>query len=1233
MNARTESRLPASIRRVLSSYKRRSRAVRAVGGLFFTAGIVGAAAGLAAAADRLFRLGAPVRMILFAALVLTCLSLLARAVLVPIIRRVGDRRAAARVGHSFPETEEDLVSAVELSTQDEQGVSHALVDSALSKIAARTSAVDYRAAVPFRPLVRTALLFAVILGILQAAFFLSPKAVGNALHRLFSWDQPYYLATRLAVSPEDGHVIATQSRLTVSVGVSGDRLPGTGRLEARTASESLDAQLRFDHEKAEWISGPLFSGISFRVRAGDDRTQWRHVRVVDPPALQRKSAVLTLPPYANSATKDVDEIEGPLRIVEGTAVVISARPIRRGEDPEFRCREGALVCGDERIRLLPGPDGVLHTRTDEPWMPQRNAEPGRRGRQYRISLVDGFGLKSRNEDAITVEVAEDQLPVVNITSPGHDLEVLPTDTVTIQTAARDDLGVRYLKLRHARRRAEDAAAEAPPERERWQHRLLASAEMDAMPLELNGKLTLSIAALGLEPGDLLEYSAVASDFKDDGSLRLSHSPSYRIRVLSEQQHLERIMDALKDLEMEMRTLAARQREESAQAGRLAERAAEAAADADQDARRQVGRDARNAQQREMDESRATLSLADRLAELIPELARNRSTEAGIISRMQQLSAEAGDIARDPITDAARGLGEAAADPQGSDSQAQGSQSQGSQSQGSQSQGSQSQGSQSQGSQSQGSQSQGSQSQGSQSQDSQSQQDQESALEQAEQSAEEAAQRLEDLATRAERMQSESILEQLAAEAERLAARQDEVKESTVPLAQKTIGRQPLELPANLRRALDLVAASEESIADDAEQLAADIAQAADDLAHTDAEGADTARRAAGKMEDDKTADNAAAVAEQLKHNKLLITLPGQQNVIRSLKEVAEILRGPAAQDEATRLAKEIREFIRRQKGINTTIEKNVEAEKPEPPPAAMGRGQSGLKRDVREAASALRWLAQTFDMFESRTAQKLDRAGGEMNSGAIALYASNMPTGLEHGERALRLLEEAAEELEQESSQMAGQGQQQQQEMSEAALLLLRILVDQKKVNQDVGRTDEARPRSHEMFFNRTLDLAERQSELHVMAGRLQEMLAQFQAAADIVDQAGNAMDVARLALDNADTAKDTRVVGRQVVLLLEQFLRSQQGGGGGGGGGGAMQDMMAMMQGRPGAAGGGYHGGTNAPIMPHTLEQGIGDDTWRRAHSLFDGRLGAEAEVQIPPRFRGMLDAYFDQLRRDSMR
>ncbi len=1162
MSAPKHSRLPGALRKLIDRYRRRWRAIHAETGVLVTFGVLGASVGAAVAADRLLRLSPVLRAIALGAIVAGAALCLGRWVLWPALRRMRDRDAAAKLGHHFPKVEEDLVSAVELSSPElnEQGISHGLVVSALGQIAGRSKDVDYRRAVPVKPLLKVAGAVAAVLAVLFVGYQLQREAVRNALTRLFrpTARVPFFSYTKLEVAPGD-RVVRVGDAVEVVATTTG-RAARVARLVGRKGdgSEPADriyARLECEAGVGRWHSGPLFDDLAYRLTAGDAVSAWYRVRVVPPPSLTSNGALLTLPASAGSRQGAHEKLDGPLQILKGTQVVVRARAASRGDDPRLRC-SGQMRAGGQAIPLAPDAAGAL---VSQPLRPETTAE-------YLITLTDGYGLRNRTPDSVFIKVLPDRVPVVSIARPGRDLLALAGDVIAIEATARDEFGLRGLLLRtRAIKRESD---EAVPDR--WQMLELETGGPDVAALA--GTTTLNLERLGIVPGDVLEYKAEASDYADDALFRRGYSPVYRVTVLTEMEHLERVLARLKELQLELLRRAAGQHAQAGQAARLGKAAQEG---------KDVGEGARAAEDRELDEARGTERLARKLERLIPDLARNPAAPTDMMTDMERLGDRTRSVALEQMREAADAFHKGAQQSQ----QAQ---------------------------------------PGQPGQPGQPPPQRMAPFHRAQEQAREAGRRLEQLARLADRMQRRTLLEKLAAQAEDLAARQRGLKDNLVPIARKTIGTDAVNLPEAIRRALGRIVTAQRQIQGDVVTLGKEIDKAAASLGFTNPNDAKTADDARRKLDDDKVARRAGEIGERLAGNAVFSQIPAQESVAQSLLDVADILRRGVGSDLAGMIMKELEEFIARQKEINGDIGLAIKKDAKAFRPPQMGDKQGELQRDVKEQASALHWLARDIGLFDSKTARKLDAAAKEMGLGCSDLYRKALPEGLEHGKRALALLEDAREEFRDEMQQMQQAAMNAQ--MMQAMLLLQRCLLGQKRVNTTTVLADKLRLREHEHFDNMSIALARTQSKVRTDALRLQKLIAQFRNAAAIVGKSAGKMDVSRIALGGGDTGKETREVQRQALLLLEALIREGMGGAGGGARAQAMMGMMA------GGSPGGFDGGTNAPVMPATTDKAEHED-WRRVRSRFDEQLGAAFEARVPARYRGLLNAYFDRLRKEPVR
>ncbi len=1145
-------KLPQTLRLVFDHYRRRWRALGAFSGLLLSIGILVGTVGAAVVADRLFRLASTPRAVFLIAILGTFAFFIVRWVIFRIARRMRYRQAAFRLGRHFPNMQEDLVTAVELGSMsaDQQGVSRSLVDSALEQIEGRTEKLDYRAAISFRPLLQAAVVFLILAGTLGLMHLSRPEAVQNALTRLFRPNSqvPFFCYTKLNVL-SGNQVIANGQTAEVTAEMSG-KYPSTARLEARNGGGLLRVNLTCTGNTAHWRSGPLFENLDYRVLAGDARSDWYRIRVVPPPALQSKSALLRYPEYAGVQEQIAESIEGPLEIVPGTAVAIRARPVFRGVEAGFRCL-GELAAGDVRLTLKPDASGLL---CSEMFKPTDSAE-------YTIRLTDGFGLKNSSAEGLSIRVIPDRLPQVIITSPDRDVLALPTEKVLVAASAEDEFGLRLLGLDHRTLKGGLDGAEPGF----WQVRKLK--EGGATVRKLQAEAALNLEEMGLVPGDVLEYRATASDYADQASFRRAYSRQYRVIILSEAEHLERVFIELRQFQIELLRLAAQQERKAAQAASLAEKAQEAS----------VSDQASEIQRQEAQLAQSTKALAGKIESLIGELMRNPSSPLSTMVDMEKLGRSVRSVANNPMASMQQSLGQASQAQQGQQS---------------------------------------------------------SQLKKAQEFGKTAAKQLRELARLAEQAQRRGILEKLAIEAERLAAQQRELGKTTIPLARKTAGFDLGQLDDKLRRSVHQLASTQESIKTGVDSLAGEIAEAAGTLSFSDPAAADLAEQAGEKLESEKVGVTADKIVKQMGQNVLFSGLGAQESVAKSLTEVAEILRSSAQAESLKALVKRLEEFISQQTQINSNIQAAIGRADGAKTSGAIGANQSDLQREVSEHAIALQWLARELENFRSNTADKLSAAGEEMKAGSNELYKSALAEGLQHGEKALEHLLSAREKLDSEMAQM-GRACQGMQSMR-ALLLLQRIILEQKTINQGTAAAEKIRRQRPELFSDRTAGLAKSQGTLRHEAERLQEMLARFVQAAQIVGRAGQKMDTIRFALEVRETGRDTRVVQEEVIALLESLLKNCMGQAQGKYGSLAMARLQAMMQMMQmmgqGMNPGGFRGGENAPILPASIAQAENQD-WRIVRSRFEEKLGADFEAQYPTEFRALLDAYFDRLRKEPPR
>ena len=134
-------------------------------------------------------------------------------------------------------------------------------------------------------------------------------------------------------------------------------------------------------------------------------------------------------------------------------------------------------------------------------------------------VVDTDGHPARQPVAGRLDIQPDEAPSVTIVSPGLHSFATPGAKVPLNIEARDDVGVARVTLV---RNLNDSADFKKSLHEDEGHRPF-----------INAQETLDLADLGVQPGDVIEYYAVASDLHP-GLPQTAASPAFRLMIISDE---------------------------------------------------------------------------------------------------------------------------------------------------------------------------------------------------------------------------------------------------------------------------------------------------------------------------------------------------------------------------------------------------------------------------------------------------------------------------------------------------------------------------------------------------------------------------------------------------------------------------------------------------------------------------------------------------------------------------
>lgn len=385
-------------------------------------------------------------------------------------------------------------------------------------------------AVPYQPLRRPGTVAMILAGVIGIFAVVNGPFLAAGLMRIFS---PW-----LAVAyPTKTHVTLVQDQLVIKEGDS-------GLIEARLDGVVPDAAkiyVRTGEGNARVIDLDVVGGgcvykiasasrdFTYRMKAGDARTDWHSVRVIPAPRVERVKVDLTFPDYLERDPETVEALT--LTVPEATKVNWQVTLDRPVSEAQF------IRDGEVPLDLQISEDGLQVTL----------AEDVSDSRGYSFSWIEkehGFHFTSPR---YFLQVASDQSPRVELTSPESNLVAMIGRPLNITVRAQDDHGIGSSKVIYRVNQRDEKVVDlkAP----------VKSGQGD-QPIDWDYRTGLP----DLEVGDSVSFALQVSDLYP--GLQGPHtvrSETRRITFLSKEAYLEHIAKKKDRLLSQIQTIYRQQR--------------------------------------------------------------------------------------------------------------------------------------------------------------------------------------------------------------------------------------------------------------------------------------------------------------------------------------------------------------------------------------------------------------------------------------------------------------------------------------------------------------------------------------------------------------------------------------------------------------------------------------------------------------------------------------------------
>lgn len=517
--------------------------------------VAAAAAGwllFAALADYFLHLPLAIRVLHGLVAIALPIYLVRRSLLTPLGRIPGREGLALLLERNQKDSEDLLVSAVELPPRFADTPARPLVERVVARAEERAANLDPRVALDPRGPRKRALAGTLLSVTLAGLAMAQPALAAIFLERLIGgsarWPQLTYLTLEVSAAG-DGVQVEEQDDLLLVRAARGSDIPVLVRAEGKIPRR---VTVHFADGPEVSIQGGGSSGLfrtllrsvqedtSFQITGGDDdrRLQTVQVIVLQPPDVGGVAWSVTPPTY--SGLEPFVTHAPDVEVLQGSQVTVHLLP-----DPPEASGFAHLFPGDTRSELTP--------LDFPPTSPGGAARPGlgfeleaELSMRVSFELTDDTGLPNPDPGLFALTVVEDRRPEVLLLAPGRaDLDVVLGGALPLRVRVEDDFGVACL--------AWDVRLVTSPDE------AVSSGELDRQPItdtesayssarvQEMAVAMLEVDALGggapVTEGLQFYLQVLADDVREPAPNQTPSAP-VRVRVVSGEEYLRNLQEQL-----------------------------------------------------------------------------------------------------------------------------------------------------------------------------------------------------------------------------------------------------------------------------------------------------------------------------------------------------------------------------------------------------------------------------------------------------------------------------------------------------------------------------------------------------------------------------------------------------------------------------------------------------------------------------------------------------------------
>jgi hypothetical protein len=320
------------------------------------------------------------------------------------------------------------------------------------------------------------------------AFIAYDVSQASVLLKRFWWPATDASLTQIAILNNDAKVPVSEP-LLLQAKITGRKHPNATYITLKdphgNQEQYLMAALDQDASRYEHPIRSVSDSFEFRVRSGDDQTDWLPITAVSRPKITDIQFAVNPPTYSGLPNQSMPSLPHRIRLLSGTQV-----DLRLKADQSLR-ELSLQVDGQAPLRLKAlSNNWYQFTSTLEESI------------AFKTVLRNAHDLENKTKPTSHFIVYEDLPPAVRILDPTEDVAKRPDDTVEITFAATDDFGIQaaLLTVKTVNENGEEETKEIPID-----------LGDEAGEPTIEKEIQLDLAQFDLKQGDQVSYSVSVVD--------------------------------------------------------------------------------------------------------------------------------------------------------------------------------------------------------------------------------------------------------------------------------------------------------------------------------------------------------------------------------------------------------------------------------------------------------------------------------------------------------------------------------------------------------------------------------------------------------------------------------------------------------------------------------------------------------------------------------------------------